>query len=119
MYWNLLAADSWRSVHPETINRLLKALVQAEGFLLQHPTEAKAIVQKRLGYDDACMTAIWPDTQFLVTLDQSLIVAMEDEARWMIANNLARGKEIPDYPDDYIHKNSLDAVKPGSVNIIR
>jgi ABC-type nitrate/sulfonate/bicarbonate transport system substrate-binding protein len=119
MYWNLVVTDAWIANHPELINRVLKSLIQAEGFLVRHPVEAKAIVKRRLGYDDALITAIWPDTQFSVSLDQSLIVAMEDEARWMVANNLVRKQEIPDYLDDYIQKSGLSEVKPGSVSIIR
>jgi len=119
MYWNMIATGAWLSAHPELATRVVRALVQAEHFLAQHPAQARAIVQKRLGYDDACIHAIWPDSQFSVSLDQSLIVAMEDEARWMIANGLAREKEIPDYLDDYIYKKSLSTVRPEIVNIIR
>jgi hypothetical protein len=46
------------------------------------------------------------------------VLAMEDEARWMIANNLTNAKTIPDF-GNYISTDSLDAVNPGSVNIIR
>jgi len=118
MYWNLVTTDAWISGHQDQTDKLLKSLAQAELFLMQHPAEAKAIVQRRLGYDAACISAIWPDTQFTLSLDQSLIVAMEDEARWMIANNLTSEKKLPDYLD-YIHQNSLSAVKPEVVNIIR
>jgi NitT/TauT family transport system substrate-binding protein len=52
-----------------------------------------------------------------VTLDQSLILAMEDEARWMIANNLTNATEVPDFRN-YIYEEGLRAVRPGSVNII-
>ena len=119
MYWNMIATDAWLSAHPELATRVVRALVQAEHFLAQHPAQARAIVQRWLGYDDACINAIWPDSQFSVSLDQSLIVAMEDEARWMIANGLTGEKDIPDYLDDYIHKNSLSTVRPEIVNIIR
>src|SRR6185369_1685136 len=118
MYWNLVATDAWISGNPELMKRLLKSLAQAERYLMLHPSEAKAIVQRRLGYDDACITAIWPDTQFTMSLDQSLVVAMEDEARWLIANNLTREKKIPNYLD-YIHQNGLSEVRSEAVNIIR
>jgi len=47
-----------------------------------HPNETKAIIQRRLQYDDAYMATVWPENQFSLSLDQSLILAMEDEARW-------------------------------------
>jgi NitT/TauT family transport system substrate-binding protein len=43
---------------------------------------------------------------------------MEDEARWMINNNLTTEKTVPDFLD-YIYIDGLESIKPGSVNIIR
>jgi hypothetical protein len=42
---------------------------------------------------------------------------MEDEARWMIANNLTNETKIPDFRN-YTYKAGLEKVKPESVNII-
>ena len=43
---------------------------------------------------------------------------MEDEARWMITNNLTTEKQVPNFLD-YIYEDGLKAVKPEAVNIIR
>jgi NitT/TauT family transport system substrate-binding protein len=61
---------------------------------------------------------IWPRYQLALSLEQSLITAMEDEARWMINNNLTGEKQIPDFVN-YIYIDGLKAVKPEAVNIIR
>ena len=42
---------------------------------------------------------------------------MEDEARWMIANNMTNATAVPDFRK-YLDPGPLDSVKPGSVNII-
>jgi NitT/TauT family transport system substrate-binding protein len=62
------------------------------------------------------MASIWPQHQYSLSLDQSLLTAMEDEGRWMIANNLTSEKTLPDY-SDYIYTKGLEAVIPESVNI--
>ncbi len=80
--------NDWTASHPELINRFLISLSQAEEYSIVHPKIARAIVQKRLHRDDKYMSAVWPDHQFSLSLDQSLITAMEDEGRWMINNNL-------------------------------
>jgi NitT/TauT family transport system substrate-binding protein len=87
-YATLACRGSWASSHPEQINRFLKSLAQAEKYAINHPDDAKAILQKRLNYTDAYMAEIWPQHQFSLTLDQSLLLAMNDEGRWMIKNNL-------------------------------
>lgn len=60
---------------------------------------------------------MWPEHQFSLTLDQSLLIAMNDEGRWMIKNNLTTEKVIPDFRN-YIYTEGLEEVEPGSVNII-
>lgn len=53
-----------------------------------------------------------------LSLDQTLIVAMKDEAQWMINRNLTGEKPIPDFVD-FLHVDSLKAIRPEAVNIIR
>jgi len=61
---------------------------------------------------------VWSQNQFSLSLDQALIVTMEDEARWMIANKLTSEKQVPDFLN-YIYVDALKAVKPEAVNIIQ
>jgi NitT/TauT family transport system substrate-binding protein len=42
---------------------------------------------------------------------------MEDEARWMINNNLTAENQVPNFLD-YIYMDGLETVKPGAVNMI-
>ena len=115
-YWVISCQSDWAASHPEQINRLLKSLNQAEEYTIKHPEEAKAVVQKKLNFTDAYLESIWPKHQFSLALDQSLIAAMEDEARWMISNNLTAKKTVPDFTD-YIYTKGLEEVKPDAVNI--
>lgn len=103
---------------PNMIKRFLNALGQAEDYLVRDPDHARDIVQKRLGYDDRYMSNIWPEHEFSLRLDQALILAMEDQARWMINNNLTTEKIVPNFLD-YIYVDGVKAVKPGAMNIIR
>jgi NitT/TauT family transport system substrate-binding protein len=75
-------------------------------------------VQKALNLDAAYIEAVWSQNQFSLSLEQSLITAMEDQARWMISNNLTTEKKVPDSMD-YIYINGLKAIKPEAVSIIR
>jgi NitT/TauT family transport system substrate-binding protein len=71
-----------------------------------------------MNFDDAYLEMIWQRYQFSLSLDQSLILAMEDEARWMIKNKLTKETNVPNFLD-YIYEDGLKAVKPETVNIIR
>jgi len=114
----VISTDEWISKHPDFVNRFLKSLVLAEEYVIHNPAEARAIVQKRLNLDAIYMETVWSQNQFSVSLDQSLIIAMEDEARWLIENNLTAEKQVPDFLN-YIYVDGLEVVKPNAVNIIR
>jgi NitT/TauT family transport system substrate-binding protein len=117
LYGVMSCRKDWAAAHPEQINRLLKSLVLAEKYFIDHPNEALAIVQKRLNFSDAYMATVWPDHQFSLTLDQSLLIVMNDEGRWMINNNLTRERTMPDFRD-YIYTKGLKDIDPESVNIL-
>lgn len=116
MFTVMACRDEWAAEHPETITRFLKSLAQAERYSVDHPDEAKAIVQRRLNFSDAYMVTVWPDHQFSLSLDQSLLIAMNDEGRWAINNNLTSERTMPNFRD-YIYTKGLKEVKPKSVNI--
>lgn len=117
MFTVMACRDEWAARNPETTNRFLRSIAQAEEYAINNPDAAKAIVQKRLNLSDEYMEAVWPEHQFSLSLDQSLLIAMNDEARWIINNNLTSEHTLPDY-EDYIYTKGLKEVKPESVNII-
>jgi len=113
----VVSTDAWLSQHPKTAQRFLAAMAQAEEYVNTHPAESRAIVQKRLDLDPAYMSTVWQQNQFSLTLDQSLITAMDDEARWLIASNMTNATAVPDFRQ-YIYTDGIESVKPGSINII-
>jgi ABC-type nitrate/sulfonate/bicarbonate transport system substrate-binding protein len=112
----ILCRNGWATNHSEQINRLLESLNQAEDYVINHPAEAMAIVQKRLNCSDAFISNVWSEHQFSLSLDQSLLIAMDDEGRWMINNNLTSEKTLPDY-SAFIYTKGLEEVKHEAVNI--
>ena len=118
VYGVLTANDGWLKQRGNIVERFLKSLDQAENYMLAHPDEARAIVQKRLNYDNAYIASIWSRHQFGLSLDPSLIVALNDEARWMINNKLTGEKTVPDFKG-YIYLDALKTIKPEAVDIIR
>ena len=118
VYGVLVCRNEWIKEHPDLVRKVLSSLAESEGYIVQHPDEAKAILQRRYHYSDEYVARVWPEHQFSLSLDQSLITAMEDEGRWMIANNMTNASNVPDLRN-YIYEDGLEAIRPGSVNIIR
>jgi NitT/TauT family transport system substrate-binding protein len=114
----LICKKEWINQHPEIIKQFLNAIRQSEEYLAHHPDESKNIVKKKLNLSDSDIAVIWSRNFFSLSFDQSLIVAMNDEARWMIGNNLTSQKTVPDFKN-YIYVDGLKAVNPSAVNIIK
>jgi ABC-type nitrate/sulfonate/bicarbonate transport system substrate-binding protein len=117
LYAQAIATDEWIMSHPEIVNRFLKSLLQAEDFTINHPADAKAIVKNQLNLTDAYTDKVWSQNQFSLTLDQSLLLTMQDEARWLISNHLTNTTTVPNFIH-YVDEDGLKSVKPGAVNII-
>jgi len=118
VYAILVCISQWLKEHTDVVKGFLKSLREAEDYLVRHPDEAKAIVRKRLNYDDSYIASVWVQHHFALSLDQTLIVAMKDEAQWMINSNLTSEKTLPDFVN-YMYTDGLKAIKPEAVNIIR
>jgi len=108
----------WVEGHPEEARRFLLALARAQEEMAERPGPAQEIVARELGSSIPAVVKAWPNHQFSLSLDQSLITTMEDESRWMIRNNLTNATEVPDFRQ-YLYTDGLDTVRPGAVNIIR
>ena len=118
LYAQAISTDEWITTHPELTNRFLRSLLQAEEFAVNHPAEAKAIVKSQMNLTDAYVETVWTQNQFSLSLDQSLILAMEDESRWLINNNLTNAPSVPNL-QKYIYGDGLETVEPNSVNVIK
>lgn len=114
----VVASNKLIDENPGAIKKIIRALIKAEEFILENPDEAKNILIQRTGSDESEVDRIWSNLSFKVSLDQSLLGALEDEARWAIKNKLVDATEIPDYLD-FIYMEALEAVKPEAVTIIR
>jgi NitT/TauT family transport system substrate-binding protein len=106
----------WADAHPEELRRLLAALARADRLVVEDPGAAKAIVRDRMNYSGAYADEVWTHHRPGLTLDRSLVVAMTDEARWLIATNLTTARQIPDFRA-HLDATPLETVKPDAVNI--
>lgn len=107
------------SNNPLIAKRLLRALLEAETFIKNNNLiDTQNIISQRINLEMDYLKTVWEENNFSLFMPQFLISAMEDEARWVIKNNLTDKTEIPNYLD-YIYIDALEEVKPEAVTIIR
>jgi len=115
--FNFMVMNDFAEENPGVLKKFLRAVDKATTFIKDHKGESQGIVAKRLNLDREVMDALWDEFVFEISLQQSLIITLEDEARWAIKNNLTDKTEVPNYLD-YIYLDALYELKPEAVNII-
>lgn len=116
--FNIVAKQEFIRKNPATVERLLRALVRSEDFVRQNPAAAQKIVGDFIGLGTDLFHNIWYDQTYAVTLDQPLVLALEDESRWAVKNRLTAAATMPNYLN-YIYLDGLRSVKPDAVRILR
>jgi len=117
-YWLVICRNDTVLQNPALIEKIFRSLRQAEEYIYSHPAEVKAIIKDNMHYEDQSLERFWQSTQLRLSLDQELILAMEDEARWMAEQNMTGGRAPPSYLD-LIYQDAMREVKPSAVTIIR
>jgi ABC-type nitrate/sulfonate/bicarbonate transport system substrate-binding protein len=100
----------------EAVRRVLRALLKAEAFAAEHASEAQRALAVELPMDLGLLRECWSESRFRVSLDQSLLIALEDETRWAIGNGLSPTAAMPNYLG-YLSFDALQAVQPLAVTI--
>ena len=112
--WVLAAMPEFLKARSKAVRMLLRALIQAEQFTREHRQEAIAIVARNIKMDDAQVNSIWDQFGFSINLDQTLLVQLEGEARFVTKEP---GGRLPDFLR-HISVDDLRAVAPNRVTII-
>ncbi|MDO8605851.1 MAG: ABC transporter substrate-binding protein [Phaeospirillum sp.] len=113
--WTLAAQPEFLESRPEAVRRLLRALIRAETFAAANRSEAVSIVAPYIKLDRALVDQVWNEFGFSVSLDQSLLVQMEGQARREIRK--MPEASMPDFLK-HISAEGLRAVEPSRITII-
>lgn len=93
------------------------AIVKADEYISKEPEISKDIYSKISGVDKSIIKDTFQLMDFNISLDQGLLMRLEEQARWIINYGYTERKSVPNYLD-YIYTAALENVNPGAVNII-
>lgn len=116
--FNIAAQQDFVQKNPETVKRFLRAALKAENFVANNPDEAQNIVSVATKTDKALVREVWDAFSYQLVLDHRLVITLEDETRWAMKNQLTDKTVMPAYRD-FIHLDSLRAIKPEAVKAPR
>jgi NitT/TauT family transport system substrate-binding protein len=117
VHWIVACKDTYVSRHSKTIERFLKAVEKAELFYSNDARKAIDIIIRKGNLDKTLFERMLPLIEYKLSLEKALLIALEDEARWLIENQRAGTEEVPNYLDQ-IYFGALESVKPDAISII-
>jgi ABC-type nitrate/sulfonate/bicarbonate transport system substrate-binding protein len=116
--FSVVATQKFLRENPGKVRKLLRALIRAEKFVGLHPEQAQRMIADLGPTDLALVREIWPNYRYAVKLEQSLVLALEDETLWAVKEGLVGKGKMPDYLE-YIYLEGLESIKPKAVRILR
>ena len=115
--FNFVVMKDFAEDNHKALEKFIMAIDKATTYVENNKVESQNIVAERLSLDKEIMVSCWDDFVFEVSLDQSLLITLEAEARWAIENGLTDATEVPNYLE-YLYLDALNEVKPEAVGII-
>lgn len=103
---------------PAVITRVLRALLRAEDYAKKEPAKARDIAARSYAANREEIKEIWALHNYRVSLDQPLLLLLENMARWEIGRQPpAQRSAMPNYLD-FIFFDGLKTARPEAVTII-
>lgn len=112
----ILISDNMAVQRPSTINKITRALLRAERFIEDNTTQAIAITARWLGSEETEVASFWPTVGLSVELEQSMLLLLENQARWAIRQEVVDQTSVPNYAE-YIYSDALDELNSETVRI--
>ena len=104
--------------HPEEIKRVLRALVAAEQLVRADPAGARKALGNAVNIDDALMVKLFNTEDYAISLDQAMLLALDDQTRWAMRRGIIARGPIPNYMEN-VKYQYLEAILPSAVKVIR
>lgn len=116
--FNIAGMEPFIDGNLATVEMILRALAKAVDFIDRNPEKAIDDVATYANRNREQVAQVWGYYNFGLSLEQTLIVTLENESRWAIRNGLTESKQMPNYLD-HISIDALSSVNPKAVTIIR
>ena len=113
----LVGKPTYIDSHQEEIQRILKGLLAANESTRADPLAARLAVGKAVKVGDAMMAKLFDPEDYFLSLDQAMLLALDDQTRWATQEGLVKTTEVPNYLN-FIRDKALGTVMPGAVKIV-
>ncbi|MCY7305964.1 MAG: ABC transporter substrate-binding protein [Rhodoferax sp.] len=113
----LVGKPSYIDSHPQEVRGVLRALIAANQAIRANPVEARRSIGDALKIDDAMMVQLFDPGDYVVSLDEAMLLALEDITRWAMKKGLVASRPMPNYLN-FMKYQHLESVQPTAVTVV-
>ncbi len=116
-FWIVSAQEQFVRQNAHKVHQFLTVLRKAEVFMENNPVAAGQAIYKQSKHSKAHFDYIYSLVRCELILDHSLLIALEDQARWLISDRQTDYGKMPNLLG-YFYFNGLRQVKPEGIHIV-
>ena len=117
-YFMLVSTQSWMDENPAEARSILRAIVLAENYAAEHPSEVKLLLRKLFDLSADHVEYLWRLHNLHVSLPQGLLFVLEQQAEWHIGKKLIGATTVPNYLG-FVVADPLREIRDSSVGIVK
>lgn len=103
--------------HPQEIRRILKALIAANQSIHAYPGKALVALSNVMKIDDTILEKIFDPDDYIISLDQAMLITLDDQSRWAMRMGMVKQRPMPNYINAMKYQD-LNAVSPTAVTFV-
>ncbi len=120
--YNLVGTADFDNNHPGVIRKILFALNKGANYADKNPDKALQIISRKLQLPQVTVASLLSDMRLSVTLNQGLLITLQEEAQWAVTTGLIKpdkqsDTQIPDFLTR-INSTPLEEAIPYAVGLI-
>ncbi len=114
----LVGKKSYIDSHPAQVARFLAVISEGNSLIKSDPARARALLGQRIDVAPQLLARTFDPYDFTLTLDQPLLLALGDQARWASSRALVQQAKVPDFLD-FVRAAPLTTMAPDANKMIR
>jgi NitT/TauT family transport system substrate-binding protein len=112
----VLMQRSFVNKNPESVKKIIRALLKAETFVKQNREKAIEIDSNHTGISREALKEIYDEYHLEVNISQKLIELLDKEAEWAISSGISKATEKPDFKN-FLYTTGLKEADSERVNV--
>lgn len=116
--FSLSAQTDWIAANPDTLERVLQALLDAADWAEHAPLAARELILSATASEPDIFAPGGPDYRFQVALTQGQLIMLDNLARWALRSGLSEREVLPNMLD-MIALDALARLRPNAVTVVR